>query len=81
MVVVLVALAALLVCALAGFSAWSATIAIRLGKFTNRDNIEISRREDPGIFWFYILLGFVPLAACLFVGLWAAFQLLIPSHG
>jgi hypothetical protein len=81
MVVVLAALAALFICSLAGFSAWSATLAIRLGKFTNRDGIEISRREDPGIFWFYIVLGFVPLAGCLFVGLWAAYLLLIPSHG
>jgi hypothetical protein len=71
MVVVLVALAALLVCTLAGFTAWSAAIAVRLGKFTNRDSIEISRCEDPIIFWLYILMGFVPLAACLFVGLWA----------
>jgi hypothetical protein len=45
MVVVLAALAALLVCALAVFSAWSATIALGLGKFTNRNGIEISRRE------------------------------------
>jgi hypothetical protein len=81
MVVVLVALAALLVCALAGFTAWSATVAIRLGKFTNRGGIEISRREDPVIFWLYISMGFIPLAACIFVGLWAAYQLLIPSHG
>jgi hypothetical protein len=80
-VVVLVALAALLVCALAGFSAWNASIAIRLGRFTNRGGIEISRREDPGIFWFYIVLGFVPLALCLLIGLWTAYQLLIPSHG
>jgi hypothetical protein len=81
MVVVLAALAALFVSVLAGFGAWSATIAIRLGKFTNRDGIEISRREDPGIFWFYILLGFVPLTLCLLVGLWSAYQFLIPSHG
>jgi hypothetical protein len=74
MVVVLAALAALLVCSLAGFAAWSATIAIRLGKFTNRGGIEISRREDPSIFWLYILVGFFPLAACLFIGLWAAYQ-------
>jgi hypothetical protein len=26
-------------------------------------------------------MGFIPLAACIFVGLWAAYQLLIPSHG
>jgi hypothetical protein len=32
MVVVLAALAALLVCTLAGFAAWSATIAIRLAE-------------------------------------------------
>lgn len=81
MVVVLVALAALLVCALAGFTAWSATVAIRLGKFTNRGGIEISRREDPVIFWLYISMGFVPPVACILVGLWAAYQLLIPSHG
>jgi len=81
MVVVLAVLAALFVCALAGFSAWSAIIAIRLGKFTNRDGIEISRREDVLIFWFYISIGFFPLAACLFIGLWVTYQFLSPSHG
>jgi hypothetical protein len=80
MVVALAALAALVVCALAGFSAWSATIGLRLGKFTNRNGIEISRREDPIIFWLSILLGFVPLAACLFIGLWVAYQSMSPSH-
>ena len=74
MVVVLAGLAALFVCVLAGFSARSATRALRLGKFTNRDGIEISRREDPRIFWFYIVLGFVPLALCLLVGVWSAYQ-------
>jgi hypothetical protein len=74
MVVVLAALAALLVCSLAGFAAWSATIAIRLGKFTNRGGIEISRREEPNIFRLYIVLGFVPLALCLLIGLWTAYQ-------
>ena len=81
MVVALAALAALLVCSLAGFSAWSATIAVRLGKFTNRNGIQIRRREDPIIFWLYISMGFFPLAVCLFVGLWAAYQFLIPSQG
>jgi hypothetical protein len=81
MAVVLVPLAALFVCGLAGFTAWSATIALRLGKFTNRNGIEISRRENPIIFWLSILLGFVPLAACLFIGLWVAHQFLSPSHG
>jgi hypothetical protein len=81
MVIVLAAIAALLVCSLAGFSAWSATLALRLGKFTNRNGIEISRREDPIISWLYILQGFVPLALCLFIGLWVAYQLLSPSHG
>jgi hypothetical protein len=50
MVVALAASAALVVCVLAGFTAWSATIALRLGKFTNRNGIEISRRENPIIF-------------------------------
>jgi len=81
MVVVLAALAALFVCALAGFSAWSATIALRLGKFINRNGIEISRREDPIIFWLSVVLGFVPLAACLFIGLWTAYQFLSLRHG
>jgi hypothetical protein len=81
MVIVLAVLAALFVCSLAGFSAWCATIAIRLAKFSNGDGIEISRREDPSIFWFYIVLGFVPLALCLLVGLWSAYQFLTPSHG
>jgi hypothetical protein len=80
MVVVLAAFAALLVCALAGFAAWRATIAIRLGKFTNRNGIEICRGEDPAIFWLYIFMGFAPLAVCLFVGFWAVYQLLMPSR-
>ena len=77
MVVVLAALAALFVCALAGFAAWSAIVAVRLDKFTNRNGIEIRRREDPGIFWLYILMGFVPLAACFFIGVWIAYQVLV----
>ena len=81
MVVALAALAALLVCSLASFSAWSATIAVRLGKFTNRNGIQIRRREDPIIFWLYILMGFVPLTLCLLIGLWTAYQFLLPSHG
>ncbi len=81
MFVALAAVAALFVCALAGFTAWSATVAMRLGKFTNRDGVEINRREDPIIFWFYMLLGFIPLSACLIIGLWIAYQLLSPSHG
>jgi hypothetical protein len=81
MAVVLAALAALFVCALAGFTAWTATIALRLGKFTNRNGIEIGRREDPILFWLSILLGFVPLAACLLIGLWGSYQFLSPSHG
>jgi len=81
MVVALVALAALFVCALAGFTARRATIALRLGKLTNRNGIEISRREDPIIFWLYIFLGFIPLAACLLIGLWAVYQFLSPSRG
>jgi hypothetical protein len=27
------------------------------------------------------LQGFDPLALCLFIGLWVAYQLLSPSHG
>ena len=81
MVVALAVLAAMIVCALAVFTAWTATIALRLGKLTNRNGIEISRREDPIIFWLSILLGFFPLAACLLVGLWGAYQFLRPSHG
>ena len=80
MVVSLAALAALVACALSGFSAWSATIGLRLGKFTNRNGIEISRREDPIIFWLTISLAFVPLAACLSIGLWISYQLLNPGH-
>ena len=59
----------------------SPTIALTLGKFINRNGIEISRGEDPIIFWLSILLGFAPLAACLFIGLWFAYQYLSPSHG
>lgn len=81
LVVVLAAVVAVCVCALAGFAAWSAIIALRLGKFTNRNGIEISRREDRIIFWLSILLGFFPLPACLVIGLWVAYQLLSPSHG
>jgi hypothetical protein len=81
MVVVLAALAALFVCALAGFAAWSTTKALRLGKLTNRNGIEISRGEDPIIFWLSIFLGFFPLATCLFIGLWVAYQFLSPTHG
>jgi hypothetical protein len=55
--VVLAAVGALFVCALAGLAARNATVAIRLGKFTNRNGIEISRREDPVIFLLYILMG------------------------
>jgi hypothetical protein len=81
MVVVLAALVSLFVCAVVGVAAWSATVALRLGKFTNRNGIEISRREDPIIFWLSIFLGFAPLAACLYIGLWAAYQFLSQSHG
>lgn len=81
MVVVLAALVALFVCAMVGIAARSATIALRLGRFTNRNGIEISRREDPIIFWLSILLGFVPLAACLYIGVWVAYQFVSPSHG
>jgi hypothetical protein len=71
MAVVLAAVVALFVCAVVGVAAWSATIALKLGKFTNRNGIEISRRNDPFIFWLSIFLGFVPLAACLYIGLCA----------
>jgi hypothetical protein len=80
MVVALTALAALFVCVLAGFTAWSATLALRIGRFTNRNGIEISRRENPVAFWLYIPLGFVPLAACLFIGLWVGYQFLSQGH-
>jgi hypothetical protein len=70
MAVVVFALAALFVCALAGFTAWSAMIALRLGKFTNRNGIEVSRRENP--------IG--SLAAILFLGLWISYQLVRPDH-
>lgn len=81
MAVVLVILAALFVCALAGLSARNVIVAQRLGKFTNRDGIEISRREDPIIFWLYILMGFAPLAICIFIGLGIAYLLFDPRHG
>ena len=81
MILALAALAALVVCALACFTAWSATIALRLGKFTDRNGIEIGRREDPFISWLSIFLGFFPLAACLFMGLWVVHQFLSPTHG
>ena len=58
MVVALSAFAALFVCVLAGFSAWSATLAVRLGKFSNRDGIEISRRENSIFFGSTSWLGF-----------------------
>jgi ABC-type spermidine/putrescine transport system permease subunit I len=79
--VVVLALFALFVCAVAGVSAWSVTVALRLGKFTNRNGIEINRREDPRIFWLSILLGFFPLALCLCIALWVAYQFRSPSHG
>jgi hypothetical protein len=78
-VVVLAAVVALIVCAVVGVAAWSATIALRLGKFTNRNGIEISRREDPIIFWLSIFLGLAPLAACLYIGMWVAYQFLSPK--
>ncbi len=78
--VVVLALIALIVCVVAGVSARNVAIALRLGKFTNRNGIEINRREDPIIFWLSILLGFFPLAVCLFVGWWAAYQFLSSSH-
>jgi hypothetical protein len=79
MFVVLATIAALLVCALAGFSAWSATINLRLGKYVTRYGIVISRREEPIIFWFYILLGFAPLTLCLFIGLGIAYLFFEPT--
>lgn len=81
MAVVLAAVVALFVCAVVGVAAWSATIALKLGKYTNRNGIEISRRNDPFIFWLSIFLGFVPLAACLYIGLWVAHQFLSQIHG
>jgi hypothetical protein len=80
MAVVVFALAALFVCALAGFTAWSAMIALRLGKFTNRNGIEVSRRENPIVYWLAISLAFGSLAAILFIGLWISYQLVRPDH-
>jgi hypothetical protein len=73
-------LGAMIVCFAAGFSVWSVTIAVRLGKFTNRDGVEITRHEDPIIFWFYMLLGVLPLALCLCIGGWVAYQFLHDGH-
>jgi hypothetical protein len=75
-VVILTVVVALIVCAVVGVAAWSATTALRLGKFTNRNGFEINRREDPIFFWLSIFLGLAPLAACLCIGMWVAYQLL-----
>jgi hypothetical protein len=55
-------------------------IALRLGKFTNRNGIEVSRRENPIVYWLAISLAFGSLAAILFIGLWISYQLVRPDH-
>lgn len=77
----LLALLALFVCVVAGVSARSVTVALRVGKFTNRNGIEIDRREDPIVFWLSIVMGFFPLAACVCIGLWVAYQFLSAGRG
>lgn len=79
--IAVLAFVAIFVFGLACLSLRNIAIAIRLGRFTNRNGIEINRREDTVLFWFYMLMGVFPLAICLCVGGWVAYEVLRSSHG
>jgi hypothetical protein len=64
-----------------GVSAWSSIKALRIGVFTNRDGLQISRVENPIVFWISISLGLGIPAVVLCLGSLIAARLLIANPG
>jgi hypothetical protein len=72
---VLVFFLALFLLALAIFMGRGMIACVRRGAFTNRGGLEISRREDPFLFWMGIFMWSVAALMPLVVGLWIFWQL------
>jgi hypothetical protein len=56
--------------AIAGYGVWSTTKCLRRGVFFARFGAQISRLENPILFWSCISMAYVASAGALFIVLW-----------
>ena len=74
-------LLALLLLVVLSFSMWSSLRALRVGSFTNRNGLQVSKVDDPFVFWISVSLGLSVPAIVLCAGLLTAIWLLIAALG
>jgi hypothetical protein len=74
-------LLALLLLVVLSFSMWSSLRALRAGSFTNRNGLQVSKVDDPFVFWISVSLGLSVPAIVLCAGLLTAIWLLIAALG
>jgi hypothetical protein len=75
-----IALFALLYIAITALTVWNTTMCLRVGVITVRNGRQITRLENPILFWTGISCGFGALAMELFIGIFIAYQFWISGH-
>jgi hypothetical protein len=74
-------LLALLLLVVLSFSMWSSLRALRVGSFTNRNGLQVSKVENPFVFWISVSLGLGVPAIVLCAVLLTAIWLLVAALG